>query len=362
MNLHRTPIISHYQAELGEWKHTAGEYAGIASDKGIQTGEDARFYGLSAKLNEAFTNKDKELVIQLSVKHEQDLDCGGAYIKLLGDIDQSKFGGDSPYQIMFGPDICGPSNKKTHVIFNYPPKNENLLIKDQVRTESDRLTHLYTLVVKPDNTFEVLIDLESVKSGNLVDNWDFLLPKEIKDPAVSKPADWVDKKKIADPEDKKPEGYDDIPKEIPDSEAVKPEDWDDEEDGEWEAPLVANPDYKGAWKPKMIPNPEYKGEWVHPLIPNPDFVEDPALHVRCKDCTHIGFELWQVKSGTIFDDIIVTDSLEEAKAYAAETFSKKQGPEKEQYEAAEKARAEAAKAATPEPEDEEVEEEDHDEL
>jgi calreticulin len=103
-------------------------------------------------LDEAFSNKDKELVLQLSVKHEQDLDCGGAYIKLTGDMDQAAFGGDTPYQIMFGPDICGPSNRKTHVIFNYPPKDDNLLVKNEVRTESDRLSHLYSLVVKPDGT------------------------------------------------------------------------------------------------------------------------------------------------------------------------------------------------------------------
>ena len=30
---------------------------------------------------------------------------------------------------------------------------------------------------------------------------------------------------MADPESKKPEGYDDIPATIPDSSAVKPEDW-----------------------------------------------------------------------------------------------------------------------------------------
>jgi len=350
--------------QLGDWKWTSGEFHADASDKGIQTSQDARFYGLSAKLSESFTNT-KDLVIQFSVKHEQDLDCGGAYIKLLGDIDQSKFGGDSPYQIMFGPDICGPSNKKTHVIFNYKPKADNLLIKNEVTVKSDKLSHLYTLHVKADNTFEVLIDLESVKSGSLEENWDFLLPKEIKDPAVSKPTDWVDKKKIPDPEDKKPEGYDDTPKEIPDPEATKPEDWDDEEDGEWEAPKIDNPDYKGPWKAKMIPNPEYKGEWVHPLIPNPDFVEDPSLFKRCVDCTHVGFELWQVKSGTIFDDILVTDSIEEAKAYAAETFSKKQGPEKEKFDAEEKKKADAAaassSAAKKDGEDEE-EEEEHDEL
>ena len=29
------------------------------------------------------------------------------------------------------------------------------------------------------------------------------------------------------------------------------EDWDDEDDGEWEAPTIPNPEYKGEWKPKM---------------------------------------------------------------------------------------------------------------
>jgi len=355
-------------AELGEWKHTAGEYYGDASDKGIQTSQDARFYGISAKLSEPFTNKNKELVVQFSVKHEQELDCGGAYLKLTGSIDQATFGGSSPYQIMYGPDICGYSNRKTHAIFHYPPKNDNLLIKDELKVETDKLTHLYTLVVKPDNTFETFIDLKSIRSGTLESGWDFLLPKEIKDPAISKPADWVDEKKIPDPEDKKPDGYDDIPAEIPDPDAKKPDDWDDEEDGAWEAPNIDNPEYKGPWKPKMIDNPAYKGEWVHPLIPNPDYKEDSELYVRCKDCTHVGFELWQVKSGTIFDDIIVTDSFQEAKDYAEKTFSKKAGPEKEMYDAAEEARKAKEKeemdknAAASKEDDDEDEDDEHDEL
>lgn len=191
---------------MGEFKWTAGEFNGDAADKGIQMSEDARFYAITAKLETPFTNKNKELVIQYSVKHEQELDCGGAYIKLMGDIDQSKFGGDSPYQIMFGPDICGPSNKKTHVILNYPPKNDNLLIKEEVKVESDKLSHLYTLQIKPDNTFEVYIDQESVRSGKLDEAFDFLLPKEIEDPKQSKPKDWVDEAKMTDPADKKPAG------------------------------------------------------------------------------------------------------------------------------------------------------------
>jgi calreticulin len=354
------------QSEMGEFKWTAGEYFADAADKGIKASEDARHYAISAKLDTPFTNKDKDLVLQYSVKLEQELDCGGAYIKLMGDTDQSKFGGDSPYQIMFGPDICGPSNKKTHVILNYPPKSENLLIKEEVKVENDKLSHLYTLHIKADNSFEVYIDQESVRSGKLDEAFDFLLPKEIQDPAESKPKDWVNDSKIADPEDKKPDGFDDIAAEIPDPEASMPEDWDSEEDGEWEAPLIDNPEFKGTWKPKMIDNPAYKGAWVHPMIPNPDYIEDKELHVRCKDCTHIGFELWMVTSGTIFDDIIVTDSLEEAKAYADATFETKKIAEKAAFDALEESKSSSASkgdsAGSSKPDDEEEEEEGNDEL
>lgn len=357
------------KGEMGKWVHTAGKWYGDAEDKGVQTGEDARFYGMSAKMTDSFTNDKKDLVVQFSVKWEQQIDCGGAYIKLMGATDQKKFGGDSPYQIMFGPDICGSSNRKTHVIFNYPPKNDNLQNKKTVRVESDQLTHLYTLVVHPNNDYEVLIDDKSAASGKLDEDWEFLLPKEINDPSVSKPKDWVDARKIPDPSDKKPDNYDDIPAEIPDPSAEKPADWDSEEDGEWEAPMIPNPDYKGPWKAKLIDNPDYKGEWVHPTIPNPEYKEDPSLHVRCKDCSYVGFELWQVKSGTIFDDIIVTDSLAEAKEYAEKTFFAKQRKEKEMFDEQEAAKnaaeaAEREKAAAEKPTETESEEDasDHEEL
>lgn len=355
------------ESDLGEWKHTAGEWYGDASNKGIQTSQDAKFYGLSAKMDEAFTNEGKDLILQFSVKNEQNLDCGGAYIKLLGDMDQDKFGGDTPYQVMFGPDVCGSSNKKTHVIFNYPPKDDNLLIKEQVKVENDNASHLYTLIVKQDATFSVLIDGESVREGSLEDSFDFLAPKEINDPSESKPTDWVDTKKIPDPTDEKPAGYDDIPAEIPDPDAEMPDDWDEEEDGTWEAPMIDNPDYKGAWKPKMIDNPDYKGPWIHPLIPNPDYAEDKDLYLRCKDCTHVGFELWQVTSGTIFDNIIVTDSIDEAKAFADAQFYKNLDEEKEAYAKIQEEKAAEAKRVAEENANEEQsedydDEEDHDEL
>jgi len=232
---------------------------------------------------------------------------------------------------MFGPDICG-TTKKVHVIFNY--KGKNHLIKHEISCKSDEFTHLYTLIVKPDQTFQVLIDNKEVKKGTLTDSWDFLPPKEIKDPSVSKPADWVDQKEIDDPNAAKPAGWDDIPKQISDPNAVKPEDWDNDLDGEWEAPLIDNPEYKGEWKAPKIPNPAYKGEWVHPLISNPEYVEDSEIYAFDSN-KYVGIEIWQVKSGTIFDNIIVTDDETVAQQWA-EKFAQQQKGEKAAHDQAPK--------------------------
>ena len=64
------------------------------------------------------------------VKHEQQMDCGGAYIKLLpSGLDQKTFGGDLAYSIMFGPDICG-TTKKTHAILNYGRPSGDMEVKN----------------------------------------------------------------------------------------------------------------------------------------------------------------------------------------------------------------------------------------
>ena len=70
-------------------------------------------------------------------------------------VDQADFHGETDYNIMFGPDICGPGTKKVHVIFNY--KGKNHLIKKDIRCKDDEYTHVYTLIVTPDNKYEVSI-------------------------------------------------------------------------------------------------------------------------------------------------------------------------------------------------------------
>jgi len=281
------------------------------------------------------------LVFQFTVANRQSIDCGGAYFKLLpAGFDQSKFNGDTAYDIMFGPDICG-GTRRTHAIITH--KGKNHLISKDLPTQSDTFTHVYTLILHSDDTFEVLVDNNSERKGKITDEWDILPPKQINDPNAKKPSDWVDEAKMADPADKKPEGWDSIPAQIVDPEAKKPEDWDDELDGAWTAPLIDNPEYKGEWQPKMIDNPAYKGPWVHPKIDNPDYAEDATIG----DFPHIGgvgLEIWQVKSGTVFDNLLVTDSEAEAKSQA-EAILKKQKEEKDAHEKKQEEERKAAEEA-----------------
>ena len=106
-------VSKHKGAEAGKFAWSAGKFFNDATeDKGIQTSQDARFYGISAKFP-SFSNKGKQLIIQFSVKHEQNIDCGGGYVKVFpSSLDQADMHGDSVYNLMFGPDICGPGTRK----------------------------------------------------------------------------------------------------------------------------------------------------------------------------------------------------------------------------------------------------------
>ncbi|WJX45576.1 Calreticulin-3 [Trifolium repens] len=155
--------------------------------------------------------------------------------------------------------------------------------------------------------------------------------------SLLQPADWDDREYIEDPNDVKPEGYDSIRAEIPDPKAKKPVDWDDEDDGLWKPPKVPNPAYKGPWKRKKIKNPNYKGKWKTPWIDNPEFEDDPDLYVL-KPIKYVGIEVWQVKAGSIYDNILICDDPKYAKQAVEEFMVNNREAEKEAFEEAEKER------------------------
>merc|ERR1711924_102611 len=58
------------------------------------------------------------------------------------------------------------------------------------------------------------------------------------------------------------------------------------------------------------------GVWEAKKIANPENEDDDNLYAF-EDFGFIGFDLWQVKGGTIFDNIIITDDRAEADKMAA---------------------------------------------
>merc|ERR1712046_418180 len=145
---------------------------------------------------------------------------------------------------------------------------------------------------------------------------------------------------IDDPNDKKPDGYDDIPAKIADPKAKKPDDWDDESDGAWEAPQIDNPAFKGAWKAKHIKNPAYKGVWEAKLIDNPKYVADDTLY-KYANFGSVGIDVWQVKSGSIFDNVLITDDVEYAKTHGEKTWKAQKDGEKKMKEKADEEKRKA---------------------
>lgn len=361
----------------GEWGVQSLTKEALTGDSGLVLLSKAKHAAVSAKLRKPFKFEDRVLVVQYEIAFQNGQDCGGGYIKLLSEtpgLDLREFTDKTPYTIMFGPDKCG-SDSKLHFIFRHTnPLNKVIEEKHCKKVEGrirsnledifkDKKPHLLRLLIRPDNTFEVSIDHTMVNHGTLLDSFTPPVnpPQEIDDPEDKMPADWDEREKIPDPEAEKPEDWDedaprtivdeyavkpegwldDEPDMIPDPEAEKPGDWDDELDGDWEAPLVENPactsapgcgawnrptidnpNYKGKWYPALINNPNYKGKWKPQKINNPDYFNDETPW-KMAPIAAVGIELWSMSDNIYFDNLVITDDIGLADAYATETFQLK---------------------------------------
>lgn len=130
--------------------------------------------------------------------------------------------------------------------------------------------------------------------------------------------------------------------------------------------MIDNPEYKGEWKPRQIDNPAYKGPWIHPEIDNPEYNADDAKDLgKYDEFCKIGLDLWQVKSGTIFDNFMITDDPAEAKKAAEELWAvtkvaEKKMKDEQDEEERKKAEAEAKKEDVDE-DDEDLDDEEEEE-
>ena len=85
---------------------------------------------------------------------------------------------------MFGPDLCGTQTKKLHMILSY--QGQNYPIKKDLQCETDKLTHFYTFILRPDASYSILVDNRERDSGSMYSDWDILPPRKIKDVKAKK--------------------------------------------------------------------------------------------------------------------------------------------------------------------------------
>lgn len=375
-----------FQDGLGQWKNAnddsyPGEFElgkgkentldSMSQEIELLVTEGAKKYGFIS--SEFHANTEEGFVFQYEVRLHEGLQCGGAYMKLLAEATQpDDFDDKTRYSVMFGPDKCGSTNKVHFIVQVFNPASKEFIehhLTSPPTIKSDKKTHLYTLVTRGQTSYEIFIDLESVKTGNFDEDFEpaFQPEKEIDDAEDKKPDDWVDEKMMDDPEDSKPEDWDEDapamindpelsmpecwqenePLEISDPTVSKPDDWDDEDDGEFEAPLVdnpacteecgcgewahptiPNPDYKGKWYPKKIENPDYKGEWAPRKIANPAYYEIKASDRRVNDIKQVAIDIWTMQGSIGFDNIFLGTDPNAAHEFAQQSFVPKQEAEK----------------------------------
>lgn len=354
----------------GEWAiEPSYKYPGLENDPGLVVKSVAAHHAVSRKLPKVYDNQNTDLVLQYEVKLQEGLTCGGAYIKLLcGNYNEEQFGLSTPFKVLFGPDVCGANNKIGLVLHVKNPRTgeyERRELASPPMARTNYLLNVYTLILSKKQTVEIRIDGEVALFTNLHDE-DLFSPslspeKTIPDPKERKPAFWDDRKYVPDPESVKPDDYDEkyASATIPDKTAIKPADWDDTvleyiEDpeaskpvswdetidgiwlapeivnplcytsgcGVWRPPQLPNPDYIGPWSQGVVQNPNYMGEWKPRNIPNPDYFE-VAKPSFVGPVTGLGFELWTMDLGILFDNIYLGHSVADAEFLGNTTYEPK---------------------------------------
>ena len=226
-------------------------------DHGLRTQDPLRFYAVSHPLNRPLHNRGRTLVVQFSVRFEQEeVMCAGGYVKLLmgpsrsgrapaDPFDAHAFDSRSDYALMFGPDVCGDpriqfilraeqhssmaeesnrgeadnniadeQNSQHENSMGFSPAARPMLRKVDLDTETEHRSHMYTLIIYgSDSSWEILVDDIVRDRGNMTDSFDFVPPLYVPDNAARKPLDWVDDEFVLAPGSAgKPAGYDDVPR------------------------------------------------------------------------------------------------------------------------------------------------------
>ncbi|XP_048198661.1 calreticulin-3 isoform X2 [Perognathus longimembris pacificus] len=103
-----------------------------------------------------------------------------------------------------------------------------------------------------------------------------------------------------------------------------PSDWNSELDGDWQAAMLQKPPYQDGLRAEGID----QDVWLHQKMQSASYLLQHDLS-EFENIGAIGLELWQVRSGTIFDNFLITDDEEYAVKFGKATWGETKDPERE---------------------------------
>lgn len=170
----------------------------------------------------------------------------------------------------------------------------------------DAFTHLYTLVLRPDLTYEVRVDGQAVESGSVEYDWQLASLRSVRRAAAAR---------------EQQEG------------ARQAQDWDQQF-------LDASTASKGAQglDGALLQKPPYQdGLKAEGIAPDVWLHQSPGQHgywaqddlTEFENIGAIGLDLWQVRSGSIFDNFLITDDEDYAQRFGQATWGETKDPERE---------------------------------
>jgi len=362
--LKRWVVTKHFR-NTGKWaveqsyplQSRKGERAIVAKTK-------EKTHSISTVFPSPIYTPNETIVIQYEARAQFLYVCASMKLKVFVDprFDPADMNNDTARILEFGPERCYNHNQTVLNMFSGDVKHT---LKDKIPVPVDEIVHLYTLVLRPNNTFEVLIDMKSMYNGSFIESFvpAFIEPELINDPNDIKPNNWVDEMFIIDESAVKPDDWDENepktipdPKKkripfgwlvdeqtmIPDPNAKKPEEWNEGHLGEWKAPMIKNPKCMraigcGPYQPPEIPNPKYKGKWTKPLINNPRFIGQwkpkqinnpkylgPQLPFSIPPIIGIGFDIWGAHHDIMITNVLISNNESIIKRWNKADFNGRQ--------------------------------------
>ncbi|KAM9413175.1 calnexin isoform 1-T1 [Salvelinus alpinus] len=162
----------------GQWVVEEPAAAMYPGNRALVMKSSGRHHAIAAYLHTPFTFIHTPLCLQYEVMFGRDVECSGAYIKLLSQshlLRLSQFSESTPYSVMFGPDKCGTSHR-IHLIVRVTDSSNGRNQEIHAPQPADDLTvyftdrqpHLYTLQLYQDSRYEIFIDQSLISQGRLL--------------------------------------------------------------------------------------------------------------------------------------------------------------------------------------------------